>query len=355
MPPAVIRDRLLREAVARRELSAKAGVAVQDLLRHHLSFEQALVGTRLISAERFSEWMQEASGLPLVTTVSEVQGCPPGIERETALGWGIIPRRIGGERWQIALSDPWDKEVRSTIEALAVEHGWQIEWAFVLPSTLHQHQKTSAIGSHKTAKLVRLTRELFHQVAQARTLTITSQSTLVHPTKQTKLVSPALIPALSLRLKRRSQLMGVSLRTEEQARSMFLTLSLERALPSVQNEPGEHPILDWSDTFARALNEGTLLFVFDGSESIESALQETHTPYVSTDWRSGQRWLSTPEPALQEELLHFAMAGYGGTVRFSSLPTLAEWERAAHAMGVAHAVCKGIPTAHGIAWSVYTV
>lgn len=354
MPPVLIRDRLLREAVARHELSLKACVAVQDLLRHHVSFEQALVGTRLITAERFSEWMQIASGLPLMPVVDGLTKFPPGIERETALGWGIVPQRVSEGSWLIGLSDPWDREVRATIESLAVEQGWKVQWALVLPSAMHRWQKMPEANHQKRSQLTRMAREFVQQAERGQVVTIAANSELVHPMKPVRTVLPAWIPALRLRLARRANEAGLQLQEEQHPRSSLLTLSRQVSEPLVRSE-SEHPVLDWSDTLAQVLNQNVLVFVFDSDESIMPSLEKTHVPYTSTDWRAGQRWLSTPENALQEELLHYAMAGYAGTVRFRSLPTLAEWERVAHAMGVAHTVCKGIPTNHGTAWSIYSV
>ena len=326
-PPLAVRERFFREAMDRRELAPKAVAGVRDLLQHGLNFEQALVGTGLISTTQFLRWLETASGLTALIALDATYALPAGMEREVARAWNVIPQKAK-DGWTIGLTDPWDYEVRAAIEALSVEHGWKFQFACLTPSLADRWreglQKTSA--SHDA-------RHSISRVARA----LVERETTASREHLRDRVPAAHVSALQLRLARRAILPRAN-----------------QPAPHAQN--GEHPLLEWSDALAMVFRDTSrLVFLLDPEDSLARLWSLSHVPHSGSDWRTGKRWVAEADPSKQEELFHLALAGYAGTVRFSSVKTLKEWEQAAQTAGVAFTTCHGHATPHGFAWSIYPV
>ncbi len=354
VPPATIRDRLLSEAVRRREVSARAVTAIEDLLSHGLSFEQALVGTGLVSREVFLEWMTSATGLPLLTPSDERRDLPTGLEWDTVVAWQVVPQKTGKAEWTIGLTDPWNTDVRSALEALAVEQGWALVCAYVLPSEADRWVRRSEDARFAHRALRQYARSLVDRLDQEERLTIHQVGAVTPPGERTASVSPAWLPALHVRLKRR--LHGAHAQVHHHRHHRHAHIQIQRAPMSPSHAPEEeHPIHTWTDTIQRFLDQGKVVFVLDEGGEALHPWSELHVAHETEEWRAGKRWMVAAQAADQEELFHLALAGYPGTVSFSSVQELGAWERAAEATHLEYAVCKGQPTPHGMAWSVYSV
>jgi hypothetical protein len=353
-PPATIRERLLSEAVRRHELSSRAVVAVEDLLRHGLSFEQALVGTGLLSSQAFSSWMAEASQLPVLNPVGEERSLPAGLELETVLAWRIIVQKASGKRWVIGLTNPWDLDVRSALEALAVEHGWALDFAYVLPSVADTWLRSADEARRSSEALARYARSLVERVEKEKVLKLVTAAHVTHPRETVAQVPAPWFPALQLRLQRRLRGTPIRVTHEQLPRQSHIELRVEHPQPVLEKEV-EHPVQEWTDAFQTFFDAGKTVFVLDERGDVLEKWQDAHVEHATGDWRSGKRWVASPDRERQEELFHLSLAGYPGTICFRSLRDLQDWERAADAAQVAYAACIGQRTNHGIAWSLYTV
>ena len=350
VPPTSIRERLLSEDVRGHEISGAAVAMVHDLLRHGLSLEQALVGTGLVTAQIFAHCMEEASGLPLLAVVSNEKTLPPGLERETIQAWRVIPQKQGKQGWLIGLTDPWDQEVRSALEALAVEHGWQLSFAVALPSLADRWWRGLESG-RVTDPLMRYARDLVARVEKESTI---AQHDIPH----------AWYPALKQRLVRRRDLLGIDL--DHAIKTRYPTFELRRRQRAqsealrhaVFNDVGqsEHPVRDWTPALQAFFDQGMMVFLVDLDGALQAHTTDRHTAHEQHEvWRSAEkRWVAQADRANQEELFHLTLSGYPGTVCFSSSHELGDWERAADEAGVPYAACIGRGTSHGIAWSIYS-
>jgi len=353
-PPATIRERLLSEAVRERELSARAVPVIEDLLQHGLSFEQALVGTGLISSETFASWMQAATQLPLLKPSLDERALPPGLDVETILAWRVVPRKTGANQWTIGLAHPWDADVRTALEALAVEHGWVLTLAYVLPSEADLWLRSLDRSSSAHRALRQYARSLVERVEREERLTIHQAGAALHPREHAVSVPAAWLPALELRLARRARSGRLHTRHHRHYRHGKLELHAPRASEPVPLE-AEHPVREWTDTFQAFLDQGKIVFVLDERGDLLDPWSELHVAHETEEWRGGKRWLTPAKEANQEELFHLTLSGYPGTVCFSSMQDLQAWERAAEKAQVDYASCIGRPTRHGIAWSLYSV
>lgn len=355
-PPVTIRERLLSEAVRRRELAASALPAVRDLLAHGVSFEQALVGTGLISAETFGVWMANASGLPVLTSVHEERSFPPGLEAETVRAWCIVPQAQDKKRWTIGLTDPWDTDVRSALEALAVEHAWTVDFAYVPFSIADQWLREADDARRSADALARYARSLVERVERERVLKLVSSFHPTHPKESALRVPDAWFPALRLRLLRRASRGSFDVTHTRSSRASRIELRATKTQKhTLETEQAEHPVHDWTDALKLYLEEGKLVFVLDTQGVAADRWTEDHAPYETEAWRTTGRWVAPSDSSHQEALFHLALAGYPGTVCFRSAEDLRRWERAAEHAHVAYAACIGHPTDHGVAWSLYTV
>ena len=352
--PATIRERLLSEAVRERVIAARAVPAIEDLLRHGLSFEQALVGTGLISTDVFIEWMKAASGLPLLVPKLEERALPPGLERDTLLAWQVVPRMVAKNRWMIGLANPWDTDIRSALEALAVEHGWSLDFAYVLPSAADRWMRSWNAAMRPVDPLARYARALVERVNREGAVSLAQHGAATHPTKKTTAVPAAWLPALALRFARRGTDARIQTRHHRHHHHAALELTKLRP-PQTIPQDTEHPVRDWTEAFQTYFEQGKMVFVLDTQGDLLNAWSELHAPHETADWRQGKRWLVTSEQGQQEELFHLALAGYPGTVCFQSRTELDAWEKAAEKAELEYAACIGHPTDHGIAWSLYTV
>lgn len=352
--PVTIRERLLSEAVRRHEVSHRALPAIEDLLRHGLSFEQVLVGTGLVSSQTFADWMQTATALPLLNPSLDERALPPGLELDTVLAWQVVPQKTGAKRWKMGLTNPWDHDIRSALEALAVEQGWSVEFAYVLPSVADRWLHALDQSRRSGAALRRYARSLVDRVDREKTLTVVQTGSTVHPRTNAASVPAAWLPALQLRLARRADSTQLHVRHHRHHRHGKLELTSHRSPEPLPAEL-EHPIREWTDTFQAFLDQGKLVFVLDQRGDLLEPWSELHVAHETEEWRAGKRWQTASDPAHQEELFHLALAGYPGTVCFRSVQDLQSWEQAADQAHVDYATCVGHPTSHGIAWSLYSV
>ncbi len=352
--PLSIRDRLLAEAVARRELSERAVTSVKDLQKRGLSLEQALVGTGLISAQRLSELLSTASGLPSLTLTGENQSFPSGLDRETATAWQIVVQKKLGKSWQIGLTNPWDQDVRSAIEALAVEHGWSPEFCCVLPSVADRWLRVANETRRSSEALARYARALVERADQEARVKIVAEGQMAHPEESVVRAPIAWLPALHRRLARRLQGSSTHVRHHRSHHGSHIELQREQPVRSLQKDE-EHPLHVWTDAVDRFFEEGKVVFVLDEQGDLLHHWPNVHVEIPTDEWRSGGRWVSEATSDSQEELFHLSLAGYPGTIRFQSLGELQAWEQAAEAAHVPYAACIGQATPHGIAWSVYSV
>ncbi len=359
-PPIALAERLLSEAVVRHELSSSAVPAIHDLLRHGLSFEQALVGTGLIPFQTFTDWMREASGLPVVVSVSsgELLELPPGLDEAMVLGWSVIPEKVSSKKWQIGLTNPWDHDARSALESLAVEQGWQLEFAYVprsLADTWFQKLKQRSALSSQDRNLAAFTRQLLAQLTPGTTLVIQASGQPINPRETTLYAPAAWLSALKLRLHRQLQGSQAILETHGHGQRLRLRITHPQAV-SAPDQSVEHPVHDWSTTLREAFTQAVLVFLFDPNSDLltRPSLADLHVPYEERmSWQPGKRWASVASPVIQEELFHLSLAGYPGTVQFASRETLNDWEAQAKQYELPVLVCVGQPTPHGVAWSVY--
>ncbi len=354
--PVLVREHLLAEAVRRHEVSAQAVPVIEDLLRHELSFEQALVGTGLIPADRFADWLTEASGLPLLVPKIEEQVLPPGLECETVLAWRVIPQKVAPKHWRIGLTDPWDQDIRSALEALAVEQGWRLDFVYVVPSVADRWLRTLDESRSSSYALARYARSLVERVEREQALTLVSAGAVVHPRQKAITVPAAWMPALHMRLARRSSESGVHVRHHKQHhRHANIELTRSRQAEAAVSDEAEHPVRDWTDAFQTFFEQGKLVFVLDEQGDVLKHWPETHVSQATEDWRAGKRWIASSETGEREELFHLTLAGYPGTVCLRSVSELKDWERAADQAHVEYAACIGQSTPHGMAWSIYSV
>ncbi|MBP9762605.1 hypothetical protein KBD34_03235 [Patescibacteria group bacterium] len=354
-PPAAISDRLLTEAVRRHEIASAAIPAVHDLLRRGLSFEQALVGTGLISFQTFTDWMREATGLPMIVPAKGELRLPSGLDESTLTAWQVIPERVGDKRWTIGLTNPWDQEARSALETIAAEQGWAITFAYVPLSLADRWFATHWMGRARRASsdYFALARTALARAKNVPSLHISPEGRAQHPKSATFSISAHRLPALRLRLARRAIWSDTAF--EQKSDGLHLRSVPKTGTPLPVESETEHPIRDWTNGLQRFFTDKKLVFLLDPSGDNLHASAATHFAYDSADWRAGERWEVPAQPVLQEELFHLALSGYPGTVHFHSLADLRAWELAAEAQSVPYAACIGRPTPQGSAWMLYAV
>jgi hypothetical protein len=353
-PPVLIRERLLSEAVRRHELSARALPEIQDLLRQGLSFEQVLVGTGLITARTFLSWMQTACGLPILSPTGGDHTLPPGLELELVLAWQVIPQKVSAKKWVVGLTNPWDQDIRAAVEAVAVEHGWSLEFAYVLPSVADEWLHAAGEARRSADALAHYARNLVERVQREKRHTLIQAGHTSHPREAVSHVPAAWFPALHLRLTRRAGTSELTVKRHRHHHHAKLELEARRTTTAPQSE-AEHPVRDWSETFQAFFDQGKLVFLYDQPGGLLERWTDVHVPRETEEWRAGKRWFAQPTSENQEELFQLTLAGYPGTVCFQSKQELSAWEQAAEAAYVPYAACISRVTDEGTAWSLYTL
>jgi hypothetical protein len=319
-----------------------------------MSFEQALVGTGLISFQAFTNWMREATGLPVITPAKGELRLPSGLDENILSAWRVIPERVGDKRWTIGLTNPWDQDARTALEAIAAEQGWTISFAFVPPSLADRWFATHWIERAKrsSADYLALARTALMRAEDGSSLYVFREERAMHPKMPAVSIAHHRLPALRLRLTRRAPWSGLQLEQKTDGIHLRSTTNIESLSP--QSE-GEHPVRDWTNGLQRFFADKKLVFLLDPAKGNLHSDAATHLTYASEDWRTGERWEVAAEPALQEELFHLALSGYPGTVHFQDLADLQVWEQAAEAQSVPYAACIGRVTPQGAAWMLYAV